>query len=120
LHTDCHSATQSSLALSKVHVRISSSIITISPHSVKAMHLAFVVDNATYFYNPDCHEIAPPPTKVVKYPNMDFLKSISLAIYAYVYPSNTGLSLAKHKLQVEVLLRYISIHFIVNQCSLQD
>jgi hypothetical protein len=28
--------------------------------------------------------------------------------------------LAKHKLQVEVLLRYISIHFIVNQCSLQD
>jgi hypothetical protein len=51
---------------------------------------------------------------------MDFLKSISLAIYASVYLSNIGLSLTKHKLQVEVLLRYISIHFIVNQCSLQD
>jgi len=62
------------------------------------MHLALVVDNVTYFYNLDCHEIAPPPTKVVNYPNMDFLKSISPAIYASVYPSNIGLSLAKHKL----------------------
>ena len=85
--------------------------------SVRVIYLASVVDNATHFYNLDCHETAP-PANFIKYPDVDFLESTSPVISALVYPSNIGLLLPKHKLKLEVPLRYLSIHFTADQCSL--
>ncbi|GAB2284334.1 hypothetical protein Dimus_039662 [Dionaea muscipula] len=47
------------------------------------MNSASVVDKATHFCNLDCHDTAP-PAKVIKYPEVDFLESRSLAISASV------------------------------------
>jgi hypothetical protein len=42
------------------------------------------------------------------------LESTSPSIFASIYLSNTSLSLPKHKLKLEVPLRYLSIHFITS------
>jgi hypothetical protein len=80
------------------------------PPSIRAIYSASIVDNATHFYNLDCHETAP-LANFINYPDVDFLESTSPAISASVYPSNTGLLLPKHKLKLEVPSRYLSIHF---------
>jgi len=51
--------------------------------SFAAIYSASVVDKATHFYDFDCHDTAP-PTKVNKYPEVDFLPSRSPAISASV------------------------------------
>ncbi|XP_065022132.1 patatin-like protein 3 [Musa acuminata AAA Group] len=71
---------------------------------------------ATHFCNLDCQETAP-PANVIKNPEVDFLESVSPAMSASVYPSNTGSSLPKHKHNLEVPLRYLNIHFTAAQCS---
>jgi hypothetical protein len=57
------------------------------------------------------------PTKVIKYLNVKFLELISTTIFVFVYQFIICLSSSKHKLKLEVHLRYLRIHFTIDHCS---
>ena len=75
------------------------------------MYPTSVVDNSIYFCNINCYETVS-PAKIIKYPDMSFLKSTSPSIHAFVYLSRIDLSFSKHRLKLEVHLRYLNIHLI--------
>ena len=68
------------------------------------------IRSSSYFCNIDCYEIAS-PVKVINYFDVNFLKSISSAVYAFVYLFITYLSFLKYRLKLKLHLRYLNIHF---------
>lgn len=81
-----------------------------------AIYSIFIVDRATHFYNLDCHDTAP-IAKVIKYPNVDLLLSMSLAISASIIPSKTIWDPPKHKHMLNLPFKYLKIHFTVSHYS---
>ena len=67
--------------------------------SMAPIYPSSIVDNAT------------PPTKIIRYPDVDFLESMSPTMSASIYPSNTVWLSPNFRQTLEVPLKYRKIHF---------
>lgn len=88
--------------------------------SVVIINFALVVDNAIYFCNFNCQEIAPPAKVAIKQ-EVDFLESGSPPMTASAQPFNIDLPFSKHKHTLEfprrypICLDYLSICWLLQQ-----
>ena len=78
---------------------------------------ASVIDNATHFLSLNFEETTL-PTKIIKYLDVDFLESMSLAMFASTFPSNTDWLSPNFRQTLQVPLRYHRIHSRASQLSL--
>ena len=60
------------------------------------MYPTSVVDNSIYICNINCYDTVS-PAKIIKYPDMNFLKSTSPSIHAFIYLSRIDLSFSYTK-----------------------